>query len=63
MAIQEIKAYFDAAGGKKGVKDRDPIWSKLIAEYNRSHQRGKLYASCGSCRATAYKWLVKITEA
>ena len=63
MTIEEFKAYFEARGGKKGVKDNDQVWVLLIRHYNEVNkgQRGfsKLSFGCGNCRRTAYQWLIK----
>lgn len=62
MTIEEIKAYFAERGGKKSVKSSDPIWNVLIKLYNTKNKGKRGYSplsnSCGSCRSTAYKWLI-----
>lgn len=58
MTIEEIKAYFEARGGKKGVKDQDAVWIQLVRLHNAANPKKRLSMSCGSCRAKAYKWLL-----
>jgi len=63
MTLQEIKNYFDVAGGKNKVKTSDMVWTLLIRAYNddaeNKSKRRRLSGSCGSCRSTAYKWLIE----
>lgn len=62
MTIEEFKQYFEERGGKRGVKDHDPIWTLLIRFYNDTNKGKKGYSklsfSCGNCRRKAYKWLI-----
>lgn len=72
MTIEEFKQYFEERGGKKGVKDSDPIWTLLIKHHNNIAKTEKYYYlpngkrkkydiltfSCGNCRRKVYKWLI-----
>ncbi len=64
MTTQEFKDYFEARGGKKGVKSSDAIWSGLIRFINEQNKNKKGYKklspACGSCRATAYRLLMQM---
>lgn len=61
FGIQEFKNYFEERGGRKGVKDRDPIWVSMFKFLNdqNSGKKGykKLTGSCGECRSRAFKIL------
>jgi hypothetical protein len=59
-SVEEIKCYFEQLGGKKKVKDTDPVWTQLIKHHNNDpkNKNHQLSFSCGNCRAVAYRWLI-----